>query len=120
MKGLPRLIVNCATLGMVNYLATDLIAESKLVVYRDMKNEIEGFKNLFENKSHTKKEIFDILRENGLITEEGLLGRIQGEILFNGEYPLRPCFSGHPRWYEFKKSEDDRKKYQLVEKVDLF
>lgn len=120
MKGLSRLIVNYATLGVIDYLADDLVADSKLAMCRDMKNEIEEFKNLFGDKSHTKKEIFDILREKGFITKEGLLGRIQGEILFKGEYPLYPSFSGHSAWYEFKRSEDDKRKYQLVEKADIF
>ncbi|MBU3942304.1 MAG: hypothetical protein KKF74_05315 [Nanoarchaeota archaeon] len=120
MKGLSRLIVNYATLGMVDYSVDNLITDSKVVTCRDMENEIEEFKNLFENKSHTKKEIFDILRESGFITEEGILGRIQGEILFNGEYPLCPGFFGHSAWYEFEKSKDKNGKYQVVEKFDIF
>ena len=120
MKGLPRLIVHYSTLGMIKYSVDDLITNSKLVTYRDMEDESERFKKLFENKSHTKKEIFDILRENGFITKEGLLGIIQYEILFNGEYSLCPSFSGHSVWYEFERSKDKRGKYQLVKKVDLF
>jgi len=109
-----------ATLGVVDYSATDLITDSKLLTWESMKNESERFRNLFGDKSYTKKEICDILRENGFITEEGLLGRIQGEMLFNGEYPTGYGLLGHPKWYEFKRSENDRKEYQLVEKVDLF
>jgi len=120
MKGLLRLIVNKATLGIVDYQATDLVTDSKLSIYENMKNESERFRSLFECQSYTKKEIFNILKEEGLINKEGLLGTIQGEILFNGEYELSPSFFGCCRWYEFGKSEDKRGKYQIVEKVDLF
>ena len=120
MKGLLRLIVNKATLGIVDYLATDLITDSKISTYKNMKNESEKFRSLFVCQGYTKKEIFDILRGNSLITEEGILGRIQGEILLNGEYLLYPGVHGiNSAWYEFEKSKDSKNKYQVVEKFDI-
>ena len=120
IKGLLRLIVNKVTLGIVDYQATDLVIDSKLSTWESMKNESERFRSLFGCQSYTKKEIFNILKEEGLINKEGLLGTIQGEILFNGEYLSYPSIRGiNSDWYEFEKSKDKRGKYQVVEKFDI-
>ena len=120
MKGLLRLIVNKATLGIVAYQAIDLVTDSKLLTWESMKNESKRFRSLFGCQSYTKKEIFDILRENGFISEEGLLGIIQGEIFFNEEYLLYLGIHGiNSAWYEFEKSKDKKGKYQVVEKFDI-